>query len=496
MRIALSITFVVLIIILLLCAVIAFHSKKENGKPLSLVLIALVLPVLGNLLIIASPYEALSRVGSYFYYIGLNAVMFAMMVFTHHYCSLNWPKWIFISLVSLLVIDTIQLLVGIGTHHAFVLESITVDGGNYWRSIPGIGQSIHRVIDYGILAGIMIVFTVKTIRTPRLYMEKYLVILLAMIAVAIWQTIYIFTRTPLDVSMIGFAVFGVLIFALVMFYRPFRLLDRMLATIASRMPEALFFFDSHYRCIWANDSALKLLNITSNEISKAPELLVGIFGNREVYQEEWADTINVGSGDEMCTYVVEKRAVRDKRNRTVGIYISIIDNSLDERRIRKEAYNASHDSLTKALNRAGYDELMNNIDLTKCFLLLIDLDYFKEMNDRYGHHIGDEILVTVTETLSSYFRDNDHVCRIGGDEFAVVMPNVSDEDVDSINQRISMINSKLGKGNGTIPAVTLSAGGAFGRDAENAYELFNNADHALYEVKFKGKRGFTLFHKR
>ena len=61
---------------------------------------------------------------------------------------------------------------------------------------------------------------------------------------------------------------------------------------------------------------------------------------------------------------------------------------------------------------------------------------------------------------------------------------------------IDHINDELENKGIRLPAISISAGGAFGKDAENFYELFNNADHALYETKFKGKRGFTLFAKR
>ena len=90
----------------------------------------------------------------------------------------------------------------------------------------------------------------------------------------------------------------------------------------------------------------------------------------------------------------------------------------------------------------------------------------------------------------------DFVCRIGGDEFAVIIPNADANTPKFVEERIKRINDSLENDREDLPLTTISAGGAFGKDAENSYELFNNADHALYETKFSGKRGFTLFKKR
>ena len=96
--------------------------------------------------------------------------------------------------------------------------------------------------------------------------------------------------------------------------------------------------------------------------------------------------------------------------------------------------------------------------------------------------------------MCKYFKE-DFVCRIGGDEFAIAITNVDVNIVGEVKEKIKNINDELLK-EGDLPAVSVSAGGAFGKDAENDYELFNNADHALYETKFAGKKGFTLFKKR
>ena len=87
------------------------------------------------------------------------------------------------------------------------------------------------------------------------------------------------------------------------------------------------------------------------------------------------------------------------------------------------------------------------------------------------------------ELVNKYFRDEDCVCRIGGDEFVILMMNVNDKTPEVVKEKIQLINDELADKNNNLPTVSISAGGAFGKDASNSYKLFNNADRALYEKK-------------
>ena len=497
MRIVLSVIFITLILGLGVCCFFAFKSRKQIGKSVALLMIALMPPVFGNLFIISSPYEIISTIGCYIYFLGMDLVMMAMIRFTFDYCTITFHKKLIKGILyAILIIDSIQLLLNIFTSHAFVMETTEAFDTVYWRFIPLWGQSIHRIVDYVILGGILIVFILKTILTPKLYMEKYLVILLAMIAVAAWQTFYIFSRTPVDISMTGFGVFGVLVYFLALHYRPLRLMDRMLAAIASKMPETIIFLDRHDKAIWINNKGCELLGIDTDELDQVQQKLFEKLGDFEKDGMEWKSSSIKGDGDNMKSYAIEKHAVIDDKNRAVGSYLIIRDNSDEQKTIQRETYNSHHDALTNAYNRAGFDSILEDIDINKVFLILIDGDSFKNINDEHGHAIGDKALIRLADSISSHFRDNDYVCRSGGDEFAVIMENVDPDMINTVGERIKNINRELTKLARDLPPMTISAGGAYGKDAENIEEFFNNADHALYQTKFNGKCGFTLFKQR
>ena len=453
MRIGLSIAFIALIAILGVCVFLAWKSRKPIGKSVALLVLSLIPPILGNLFIISSPVEPLSVAGCYIYFIGMDFVMVALIRFTIEYCQLPFRKISKVILYTILALDAIQLLVNIGTGHAFGIELINVYGGDYYRFIPYAGQTVHRVVDYAILGATVVIFFYKAFTVSRVYAEKYWVILLAMLAVAAWQTFYIFSRTPLDISMIGFGIFGILLFLLTIYYRPLRLMDRMLASIASRMPEALIFFDTTERCIWINTKARQLLKLEEDDLDSVADILKNKIGDFDSKGKDWEETVTSGEGSDLVSYVVEKHDVTDLRQKTVGFYVSVRDNTAEERNLQKETYNACHDPLTKALNRAGFDKAMEELDLSKMFLLLIDLDSFKEANDVYGHNVGDQVLIKVVETITDNFRSDDFICRIGGDEFAVIIPLSDNETPKLAKERIDRINRILTKGEDGLPGI-------------------------------------------
>ena len=491
-----SIVLMLLVVALLVCVFIAHKSHKPIGKTVALLVGALIPPVIGNLFIIASPNRDLSLTGCYIYFIGMDFVIYALLRFTFKYCGIKLNKQykvIEFALYAILAADAIQLALNPFFRHAFTIELISAYGGEYSSVVALTGQTIHRIVDYAILAGVIVIFIVKTITSPRVYSERYWIILLVMLAITAWESFYIFSRTPVDRSMIGFGVFGLLVFFFSLYYRPLKLLDRMLATIASKMPEALFFYDTTGKCIWVNEQARKLVNLENNELDVVNERLTEKFGKYEKEGLEWMTTFMSGTDEEVESYYsIEKHAVTDDRGRVVGSFLSVRDSTVEQQTIQRESFNATHDSLTKIYNRAGYSSLLNTIDLRDVFFLMVDADSFKDINDTYGHEIGDRVLINIVNTVKKHFREEDYMCRIGGDEFIIFIQHADKDTADIVRERIKKINEELTHPTDGLPFISISAGGAYGRYYRDEFDLFEAADQALYQTKRNGKKGFTL----
>ncbi|MDQ0230059.1 sensor domain-containing phosphodiesterase [Metabacillus malikii] len=166
-------------------------------------------------------------------------------------------------------------------------------------------------------------------------------------------------------------------------------------------------------------------------------------------------------------------------------------------------YMAYHDALTGLPNRRLFDDRVNSAiqnGLTNRHtlgLLYIDLDRFKIINDSLGHNIGDLLLKEVSKQLLGCIRSNDTFSRQGGDEFTILLHNVSKSDVSSIANRIIDILSKPFIIEGNEIFVTPSIGiSLYPHDGQNKDELLRKADLAMYQAKRSGRNNFQFYDKQ
>jgi diguanylate cyclase (GGDEF)-like protein len=163
---------------------------------------------------------------------------------------------------------------------------------------------------------------------------------------------------------------------------------------------------------------------------------------------------------------------------------------------RHFAVQAQRDALTSLYNRAYLNEILGKqLDLGRAMqpltLIFIDIDKFKSINDAYGHHSGDAILVSVSQAIQSATRNCDTIVRFGGDEFVVLLNNANEDIGAEIAERIrSMVAQRLyDAGEGNWIQVTVSVGWASSSSScvSSAKELLESADRSLYAAKTAGR---------
>jgi diguanylate cyclase (GGDEF)-like protein len=170
---------------------------------------------------------------------------------------------------------------------------------------------------------------------------------------------------------------------------------------------------------------------------------------------------------------------------------------------RENRWLAHHDLLTglpnRTMKRRRFDELLreqrsfSKTDLSPFTVLCLDLDGFKSINDRFGHATGDALLVAVANRLRESIRDIDFLCRIGGDEFVILLPSMTPAEVETVAQRIiARISEPYDLGLPASLRVGISIGSASApRDGLSADELLRSADRAMYQAKRQGKGLFV-----
>lgn len=160
---------------------------------------------------------------------------------------------------------------------------------------------------------------------------------------------------------------------------------------------------------------------------------------------------------------------------------------------RAAIHSAFIDSLTGVKNRTAFDgNFSRDVDYShrkesELSLVVLDLDLFKQINDKYGHIVGDNVLRRVAQTIERTIRSSDALYRYGGEEFVVVLNGTDEPGALLLAERIRQNVEKLTCESIQDLSITLSLGVAVLRENERAEQLFERADAALYQAKRKGR---------
>jgi diguanylate cyclase (GGDEF)-like protein len=210
------------------------------------------------------------------------------------------------------------------------------------------------------------------------------------------------------------------------------------------------------------------------------------------------------------TVIDEQQCLASGEIRTVEIHstpmrlgdrvldLAIVHDVTEQRRaVERLERLASTDDLTGAYNRRRFLALVAD-EIERCeryeremSLLMLDLDHFKSINDSFGHLAGDATLVAFSDECSNHLRANDRFARMGGEEFAILMPEAGIADAAALGERLRLAVEQL-----VVPDVdgaphtTVSIGGAQWEHGWSTDELFARADRMLYRAKQAGRNRF------
>lgn len=230
-----------------------------------------------------------------------------------------------------------------------------------------------------------------------------------------------------------------------------------------------------------------------NKMAKAADsfLIENLKGGDSLKGKCSFSKLNIKTNDELETLADAMKSMNWKMNE----YIHNLDVATKKSEI---------DVLTKLFNRDSFEQRINgflateNADGQLHAFMMIDVDYFKQVNDAHGHIAGDNVLVQCAVALKNTFRNVDDAARLGGDEFAVFCKGIS--DVETILSKVDNLREawrSIGVGNSAEARISASIGVALApKDGMSYQELYKKADLALYEAKRQGRDCCIVYDER
>jgi diguanylate cyclase (GGDEF)-like protein/PAS domain S-box-containing protein len=286
--------------------------------------------------------------------------------------------------------------------------------------------------------------------------------------------------------------------------------EERLRTITDNVPVLIAYLDAGRRYAFANAVHASWLGVR-------PEQVIGLtveeaFGpafhapQAKALEQAWLGTASQCEHEivrKSQTRIVHSTFLPQMRGgRVVGVYILTTDATASRMHERSLHALAHTDPLTQLPNRRRFEQALAGTagrarqGDRDCALLYLDIDFFKQINDRYGHATGDDVLVEFARRLRAVVRSSDLVARLAGDEFTVLLHDVrSEADVERVARKILDAVAEpfvLGAHTlevGTTNGVGLASGGGLDPRA-----LMETADRALYAAKEAGRHTYAILH--
>jgi diguanylate cyclase (GGDEF)-like protein/PAS domain S-box-containing protein len=280
--------------------------------------------------------------------------------------------------------------------------------------------------------------------------------------------------------------------------------------------EGILITDKENKIITCNKAFETITGYKLDEITgQDPSLLKSGKHDEKFYEDMWDDINKNGiwSGTlfnrrkdggiyyELLTIFV----IRDEEGEVIN-YVALFSDFNQKQQDTNISKLAYYDILTNLPNRFYFNEYLRKSitramrDQNSVGVIYFDLDGFKKINDMYGHHIGDELLCAVSDTIQSQVRSSDVFARLGGDEFGLIVNGGKNGSIESACKQIStkileMLTQSFRCGDRDININASIGVSIYPKDASTTTDLLKFADIAMYESKKKGKGSYTFYNE-
>ncbi len=404
----------------------------------------------------------------------------------------NWPS--FKLLIALLIIPVITMvMVFTNTTHSLFYQ---LDPERIMNSLPmqtGPWFWVHTVYSYSlIISSISIGFTnMAAVWQAYRYRIWVLIFALAMPFLANVYRIAGFSFFGgIDLTPLALGLSIVFVFFSVHTSGLLTVLPFAYETIVLQMRDGLLLLDQTNRIVHVNRAAEKILELSAKNLlglkpAEIDHQAFRLLNIQAMNGDTFVFDVKLGDEENPRWYDVGLSTITTPSRTIIGritVWRDITERKLSEQKLH---FLSTHDQLTGLYNRLFYEteyERMSHGRQWPVTLMMIDLDHMKATNDHFGHQAGDDLLRQAASLLKASFRADDILARIGGDEFAGLLPGCSEQDAAQLVQRIELAIQVY---NDTHPKITVefSLGWAVAKTVDELPEALQLADARMYAEK-------------
>ena len=442
-----------------------------------------------------------------FQYLGLSFLSIYWIIFAYKFRKNSYPGIFFIFLITLIPLITFFVVITNDMHNLFYKSVEIVSYGRNFLMVTSKGPLYYVFIlySYFVLVFLLVSFYFSYKLNKFNFKEQSKLMLIASIMPAIFNLLYLFGMTPknFDPTPFGFLLMAYYIYKAIFNYRFLDLKETIRGSTFDKITEGILVLDTDYRIVDFNNSANLIFPYLEEDhignFIKDYELGDKIFENRDKDFFE----LEYRKGKKNLLLEFKRNPIMVKDNLIAYIFIFSDTTSVKEI-ISDLSFLATHDFLTGINNRMNFMK-MADAELYRIMryggefsLVMIDIDFFKKINDTYGHICGDEVLRNLTEIIRKNLRTTDIFARIGGEEFCILLPTTSLSSAEKFSEKIRVIVEKTPfLFNKNEIYITISLGVTYYSEEMSQIpfeDLLDLADKALYTSKRNGRNRTSTLH--
>lgn len=416
----------IVIFILFLCFWYSRRRKSELGRILSAILLTALAIIAFYTPALFCPHPLTAGVFYSLYFIANTWLSMFLALMAWIYTGrkkLNQGAKTF--LWGWLILDNAALLSNIWKPWVVTYEYVVKSGTSCWMFHPLLPFYGHLLFCYLLLAVFYGCLIDRLRKSPALYRTQYASMLATLSVCVIGNGIFLLNSDIIDLSVILYAICGILLYYSTFLFLPRRLTQKISQLVIDRMDTALLFYDNDGRCIYVNDAARDWF--TAGCATRSLQEFAGQIGFLSVLKEE-KQIIHSSRGEEEVYYRAAYQRLEDARHQFLGSFFELDDITAELKVQERRIYQAAHDPLTGIYNRSMFYEeaarTLQNERRENYSILITDIGKFKLFNDLLGQDTCDEMIRVSGRLLQSISRDGIIVGRLESDRFAICAPTV------------------------------------------------------------------------